>query len=185
MRRAILVIALSSVGAAVIVAGALATTNPGSATAATVVPTVEQDGALFYTDSQIDAAWQQATSDIAQALPAGASFPKTAPSFFHPNDGKNHLFESGLPAEIAARYWRCAWLNVSINQKANPSPDAAIVDAATNELTKYGSLPGVAQTVDVAQYESQMAAYAKSKGLDPQVAEFQLDCGVYSGEGTN
>ncbi len=186
-RRTIALLSAAAVAASLTVAG-LVVAHPGSAEASgstiAVQPAVQADGHQFFTDSQIDAAWKAATTDYPQALPVGVSFPSTAPAFFHPNDGKQHIFEENLPAEFAASYWRCAWLDVANTANTAPTSDVDAAATATTELAKYATLPGVAGNVNVKQNDADIASYALTQGLTPDVAEFQIDCtGFYQGSG--
>lgn len=157
----------------------------GAVTAAqaapSLTPNVKTADGSFYTDAQIDGVWRSITASYPQPLPAGQSFPATAPAFFHPNDGKAHLFEQDLPAEIAARYWRCAWIGEALNAKKatavnRDSSALAAVSAATSKVAAYKDLPAVAKHVDVAAYEQGMSSYAKSIGKDPLTAEYSVEC---------
>jgi hypothetical protein len=164
---------------------ALTISQVGKATAASspvaVQPAVQADGHAFFTDAQIDAAWSAATTNYPLPLPSGVDFPVPAPAFFHPNDGKQHVFEQNLPAEIAASYWKCAWLNV-----ANTASTDTAATLASTELADYANLPGVAGNVDLASQEADISAYAQSQGETTDLADFQINCsGFYNPDGVS
>lgn len=145
-------------------------------------PNVTSSSGSFYTDDQIDNVWRSITASYPKPLPAGVTFPSSAPAFFHPNDGKTHLFQKDLPEEIAARYWRCEWignvLSIRHSRAANPgaSSDAA-ESAAVTRIGQYAGLPSIAKHLNVPAYEKGMSDYAKSVGLDPLTAEYNVECG--------
>lgn len=143
----------------------------------TVVPAVVSDGHSFYTDDQVDDVWRAVTRQFPDALPPGIRFPTTAPAFFHPEDGLDHYFETGLPDQMAARFWRCAWLDSSIND-AKAGKTAAI-SAASKHLKKYSSMPGMYHQEGVESYDKAMSDYAATIKLDPASAEFSTECGDY------
>lgn len=177
---------LGAAAAAAVIAGIAipATANADGNTTGAITPAVSSDGHSFYTDEQIDAAWQQATADFPDALPAGVTFPRTAPAFFHPGDGKKHRFETGLPDEIAAKYWRCAWLGQATTSTKMRTLSTTRTKAIASNLTaaKWEALPEVAENQDVPKYLAAMQAYADRHNMDARTAEFQLDCSVYTGE---
>ncbi|WP_104195721.1 hypothetical protein [Cryobacterium sp. M15] len=141
---------------------------------------VQEDGS-FYSVDQIDAVWASVTEDYPDALPANVSFPADAPSFFHPEDAERPIFQTGLPGLIAARYWRCAWLDVSLDGAELGQKTAAT--AAQVALNGYKELPAVKDLVDVDGYNEQINEYATTLGVTPAVAEFDLECGIYTEAG--
>jgi hypothetical protein len=174
---------VAAIGVAAVVAGvglgsASASDGGEAGSARTLVkPAVQQEGKLFYTDEQIDEVWKAITTNYPEPLPDGVTFPAVAPEFFHPGDGKPHLFQSKLPDLIAARYWRCAWLDESLN--ADVSARASDQAKAEEAIDLYATLPSVGTTVDVAGYEGQVAEVAKSLGVDADEAEFTMECGGF------
>lgn len=118
----------------------------------------------------MDAVWAKTTADWPAKLPSGVKFSDDAPLFFHPADGKANLFHEALPNLIAARYWRCAWIDEAL--RGNP--------AAWVELEQYESLPDVGTFVDQTAYDADFAAFAERSGSDPLSAEFAVDCGVFT-----
>lgn len=141
----------------------------------------------FYTDSQIDSAWRAVVSGYPQPLAPSDHFSTNAPAFFHPNDGKVHLWEVGLAQSIAADYWRCSWLHRSLtlqNSNTTTSLDGARAEAsevlaAHDELALYASLPeeskATALTHDTAVKQW---AFDQHKSLDQ--ADYDTDCSIYS-----
>lgn len=133
-------------------------------------PLVQDEDGAFYREIQIDAVWAMTVSGWPEELPKGAVFPETAPAFFHPGDGQDHLFHEALPSLIAARYWRCAWIDEALQGSAT----------ANAQLEKYPGLPGVQEFVDVETYKVDFATYARTVGQSPLAAEFDVECGLYS-----
>ncbi len=170
--------------AAVIAAFAVPAAANAGADNTVVKAAIIDDGHSFYTDAQIDDAWREATASFPAPLPSGVTFPDTAPAFFHPDDGQQHQFETALPNQIAAKYWRCAWLGQATTEVKTKSLTAVKEKTVEKNLTaaKWESLPDVAANTDVDQYIDAMQDYADSKGIDEKTAEYQLDCGVYTGE---
>jgi hypothetical protein len=105
-------------------------------------------------------------------------FPTAAPAFFHPTDGKKYLFQEELPNLIAARYWRCAWINEALTASSGDARAAKAM--AQGQLRKYQQLPGVERKVNVEEYETQFAALAKSRGQQPLETEFEIECGLFT-----
>ncbi|WP_166806376.1 hypothetical protein [Cryobacterium serini] len=150
----------------------------GMAQASGDTPTsIERNGSTFYAEDQIDSVWQQVVQDYPEKLPAGIDFPALAPAFFHPVEEGDHLFEEGLTELIAARYWRCAWLDDSI-QSSDQRSIAGQANASA-ALEKYSTLPEVSAAVDVPTYLEQIGTHAAASGEDIAAAEFRLDCGIY------
>lgn len=182
MRRRTGVIAAASAAAMLIVVGAsvaVAASNTAASLGSTdvqlVTPSIKDASGQFYTESQIDTVWSAVTSHYPVALPKGYSFPSTTPAFFHPNDGLNSQFQSGLVDEVAATYWRCDWLAVKLASKK--SGDAADVTAAATQLARYSSLPSISSWVNVDAYQASVAQFAKNLGItDLDAAAYQLDC---------
>lgn len=137
---------------------------------------VRADGS-FYSSNQIDEVWRSITESYPAALPAQVKFPVDAPSFFHPAEEGKPVFQTGLPELIAARYWRCAWLDVALDgaDRGNRSSEAA----AHAALGAYAGLPAVRDLVDVKTYELQISEYAKLRAAKVNEAEFTLECGIY------
>lgn len=156
-----------------------------AASSSNVAPAVVAGNQQFYTPTQVDAAWREATNAIAAPLPAGESYPATAPKFFHPANKPKVLFESNLPAEFAAQYWRCSWLAVG----TSPSRVGALSDSAKAQLndnlkwSKFAGLPGIKTRFDTAGYQSAVDAYAKRHGATAELAEYAVDCGWFESSG--
>lgn len=159
-----------------IVGGVAAYGAPAARPAAQLIePAVTSGDDHFYTDEQIDGVWRAVVANFAAPLPSGYSFPKDAPEFFHPKDDEAHIFQSGLPDLIAARYWRCYWLDASVEAKG--AGDAKALSSATEALSAYQELPSVSRLIDVEKYEGQMAEIAAAMGTDVASAELEVECG--------
>ncbi|MET4583748.1 hypothetical protein ABIE21_003279 [Conyzicola nivalis] len=148
--------------------------------ASAAVPSAEEAAAGFLTEEEVDGAWRDITANYPEALPAGIEFPSSAPAFFQRPAGEKWMFETELIGEIAARYWRCAWLDQDIAAVSGRSSES--VDL-TDELatSTWQDLPDV--QLDVYEYSEGISDYAAAEGLDESVAEFDLDCGIYTEEG--
>lgn len=127
---------------------------------------------MFYTDAQIDAAWDAVAAHYPRPLAPGYAFPKTAPGLFHPGDGKNHVFESGLVDQVAAQYWRCTWLDAALT-KDNAKTGSATSGMKT-ALGNFHSLPGITKEED-SRYSGDVSNYAKERGVGTTTADYQLD----------
>ena len=139
-------------------------------------PSRESSQQDFFTDSQVDTAWTQAVSAFPNPLPPGQAFPATAPSFFHPDDGKVHSYHVDLPAQFVARYWRCAWLKISLHP---PESDAGTgVGEADLQLRaeQWEKIPQVARNMDVRAYIQDMETYAETVGKSEAAVEFESEC---------
>lgn len=174
-KRFIVPLGALAVAAAVTAVGLGATDAPPADVGSTIEPATQAEGVGWYSTAQIDAKWVEVTSDYDEALPTGTAFPTTAPEFFHPQDGQDHLWEEGLTETIAARYWRCAWIDEALRQE-DAGKDAE-AGAALDALDSYAGLPGVEGVLDVDVYESTMRDAADREGKDAHEEEFALDCG--------
>ncbi|WP_435093045.1 hypothetical protein [Clavibacter michiganensis] len=147
-------------------------------------PTTEGDPG-FYVDSEIDAAWQQAAESFPLPLPPGKTFPNEAPAFFHPKDDKTHSFDTSLPMQFAARYWRCAWLEQSLHP---PTSAATEVSPSTSEIeahldsSEWKSIPAVENNMDVDAYLQDMKKYADSVGGNAREIEYESECNLEGNE---
>lgn len=170
---------VATLGVGLTITGVAVSAAAGQETARTdsnlVKPAVQQGEDQFYTGDQIDEVWSAVVKNYPQPLPAGLKFPEAAPEFFHPEDGKDHLFQSGLPDLVAARYWRCAWLSESVEQVALGNSD--LITKADSTIALYETLPSVASLVDVDTYEKQIQEIAETMGADAKQAELDVDCG--------
>lgn len=162
--------------AAALVAGLASMPASASVSNGNLNPAASISGHSFYTDAQIDSAWAAVVKDYPQPLPYGVTFPTKAPAFFHPADAKNNLWESGLPALLAARYWRCAWLDADLKG----APTSSKLESTSNLNSAYQSLPDVSSHVDVSAYQKSIDDYAASIGVDAKRAEFSIDCQIYT-----
>jgi hypothetical protein len=148
-------------------------------------PAVTGTDDSFYQEGHVDAAWADATAQFPNPLPAGVDFPKDAPRFFHPDDGKQYQFSADLFGEIAARFWRCSWLKVSLDTPAeqldsasNNSNGVEVQRQLSAELWK--SVPQVERNMDVDAYIADMKSYAARSNTSPELAEYLAECHDYT-----
>ncbi len=174
----VVTIGLTVLGGSLANAAVTPQTTEDSSTSTT--PNVHAESGDYYTEKQIDAVWAKLVSEYPEPLPAGVSFPEDAPGFFHPLEEGPHVFEPGLPELIAARYWRCAWLDASID--ANMRRSASESRVASEALSEYSALPDVSDFVDVKSYAFQMAEAAADAGKDASQFEYDLECGFFEDE---
>jgi hypothetical protein len=134
------------------------------------------DGAGFYTDDQIGAAWEETVDAFPEALPAGYRLPAAPPPIFH-EDSKRHLFAEDLPDMMAAQLWRCAWLDSSPNGTKNVLDDRAALSVL---LSTYSQLPSVKENDETGYTVDMLTKFAQENKLaGPAEALFQLDCEGY------
>jgi len=166
------------------VAGGIAIGAAQSANASNSdAPSLEANGHKFYAPGQIDGAWRAVTKDYPAALPAGVTFPRKAPGFFHDaatGGDKIQGWEDGFPATIAAQYWRCAWLYDDLHPTSSIDAGSASASAhadalAQAQLQQYVGLPGV--SLGESQFSSDMATIAQKMGVSKAQAEYQVNCG--------
>lgn len=175
--RLVVPAALLSIGvvAALTVGISASAQERGALTDAELVsPQWSDKGTQFFSEEQIDDVWLAVTKNYPEPMPDAEPFSRTAPEFFHPDDGTVSRFESGLVDLIAARYWRCAWLGVAIGESSESKK------VALEALDSYAVLPSVAKYVNVDEYESQMREIAETLKTDPLSAEYRVEC---KGEG--
>ncbi|GAB3616684.1 hypothetical protein GCM10027416_12410 [Okibacterium endophyticum] len=132
----------------------------------------------FYSEDQIDAVWTSIVEAYPEPLPEGVEFPKVAPSFLHPDDETPSNFEVGLAEQVAAKYWRCAWLDSTIN--AGAAKQISAQSEAERALSKYYDLPEVAENFDEKRYEATVEGWAEQLKTDPISAEYEVECSDYS-----
>ncbi len=130
------------------------------------------------------AAWRRATAAIDQPLPAGVQFPAEPPAFFDPQlPDTPAAFVPALPKQIAARWWRCAWID-SARQEA-PERRSAATERAESMVDRWFEMDGVKGDPNFSDYDARMRTAAEAAGESRLDVEFELDCGqlVYEEEG--
>lgn len=142
-----------------------------------VVPAVTDGKHKFYSQGQVDAVWREVTWKYPGTLPKGIHFPHTAPPYFHPNDGTKDLYQTGLPRQLAAQYWQCAWLQVAITARAKN--DSATLTAAQEKLPQFQDLPGMRSAIDLKADTKDFTAEAEAAHLPLENYEFEINCGFY------
>jgi len=162
--------AVSALAVAAVAVGGMAFASAASASDQGVTPAIKAYGSEFYTQAQIDDVWADVTGNWSAPLPDGREFPAKAPAFFHPEEPNNDIYEVGLPAEIAGRYWRCMWLDEAVNG-SGPTDKAR----AANRLADFAQTPELAGRIDP-EYDAKMAAMAKRDGVSPFEAELGVEC---------
>lgn len=175
----------------VVLAGALALALVGSGVSAAIAadrdpmptPAINEADSSFYSQEQIPTVWAAATAVVPAPLPAGFAYPTEAPGLLRGDGTDNNLYEQGLPEHIAARYWRCAWLDDALSAI---TARATKMQATRDALSKWDSFPAVRNFDGMADYDDKMQALADSVGKSPFDTEFNVDCGsdVYTARST-
>ena len=161
-----------------IAAGVVVVTAVGFSAARAQDSQVEHEAApaALLTPKDLPAAWHAATGAIDDPLPAGRTFPSDPPPFFDTDEaGSAQAFAPVLPKQIAARWWRCAWIESALD--ASPSEAAAAKDQAESMVGRWYDLPGMKDQGVFSNYDSDMRAAAAAAGESEFQVEFDLDCG--------
>lgn len=174
-RKRTWVIGFILVACVAIGAGAWAITTRASHAASTAVPSpaFRANGQSFYSEDQINTVWAGITTNYPEPLPERVSFPATAPAIFVQGGTKKHLYETGLPKEIAAQFWRCAWVDIardgtkSANERAHDQ----------QQMKAFVTLPGIKGNPVFRSYQRKMTELAAREGITPLTAEFRANCG--------
>lgn len=169
-----------TIGAAVLTAGLFGTAAVAAATPAStnsVEPAIRHSGTAFYTQEQIQDAWRAATGSFDEPLPYGVAFPSTMPPIV--TDAPDNTYEVGFPESIAARYWRCAWVDTALRPARTGDSGRA-----TAAIEKWDQLPAIRNNHDLDGYEKSMDELAEQMNVSPLQAEFDVDCGpaIYTKE---
>lgn len=136
-------------------------------------PAFSANGQSFYSEAQINTVWAGITTDYPEPLPERVNFPATAPAIFVQGGAKKHLYETGLPKEIAAQFWRCAWLDVARDGTKSAEERAH----AQQQMTAFVTLPGIKGNPVFRSYQRKMTELAAREGITPLTAEFRANCG--------
>ena len=147
---------------------------------------VENGGSLWYTVDAIEGEWPGLIDELSGDLPGSVEFPDRPFQFFYqeplPGEGGNGLvyFEEGIADQLVARYWRCAWLDESLDgpRSASARSEAAAHLANTAPIEE-------ANGVDFASYEAAIAREASASGMSATQFEFDIECGFFVSEGVN
>lgn len=124
----------------------------------------------------IAGAWSTATAAIEAPLPDGVRFQEEPPPFFDDEaSGPEPVYTPTIPAQIAARWWRCAWIDASLHPAPGKTPVTgedlrSVVDA-------WNDMPGMRGNEAFADYDARMASAADEAGTTPFALEYELDCG--------
>lgn len=169
-----------TIGAAVLATGlfgaaAVAAAQPASTNG--VEPAIRHSGTAFYTQDQIQDAWRAATASFDEPLPDGVAFPSTMPPIV--TDDPDNTYEVGFPESIAARYWRCAWVDTALRPAR-----AGDTGRAAAAIKEWDQLPAIRNNPDFDGYDQSMDELAKQMNVSPLQAEFEVDCGpaIYTKE---
>lgn len=164
-------------------------TRPPVATGPVAPATVQGDRS-FYAQDQVDQAWADLVEHYPQPLPAGVAFPEPAPAFLHPDDGETHVFQTGLPEQIAAQYWRCAWLDAYLT--AGREADGTQRARASAMLAHYPGLPGITAQTAADRTQAMQAGADIARRIphqDPDLTaeqyEYDIDCALYTQDHTD
>lgn len=173
-KKQIIAIVAACIVAPIVVAGAAAAT---SGSEFEVRPAVSNGHNNFYTEGQIADAWEAVTLNFPEPLPEGITFPAETPEIFQPIAGTERQWEAGMVYSVAARFWRCSWLNAELRSHAKGDFAAAAVAAETS--ARYGSLPYVDEAYSeggAAGYLADITAAAEETGVSPAAFEYDLEC---------
>lgn len=161
------------------IAAIAAIAGSGSAQAETgIEPAIINAEGRFFTQEQIQDKWAEVTTEFPDPLPDGISFPTETPAIFTPVDDSQTIYQDGLPSLIAARYWRCAWLDSEL--KAVASGDTRKSARAHSRIANYATLPFVSAKVDLAGYETWIAEASVAEGMTPAAFEYSIECALYA-----
>lgn len=126
--------------------------------------------------NEVPQAWRDATAAIHEPLPEGVVFPAQPPAFFDPDDPQTpEAFVPALPQQIAARWWRCAW--IASARDAVPSQRVAATDRAESMVDRWYEMDGVKGDANFSDYDARMRAAADAAGESRLDIEYELDCG--------
>ncbi|WP_152998169.1 hypothetical protein [Curtobacterium luteum] len=125
---------------------------------------------------QVPGAWRHATAAIHEPLPEGFVFPAQPPAFFDPDDPQTpEAFVPALPKQIAARWWRCAW--IASARDAVPAERVAATERAESMVDRWYEMDGVKGDANFSDYDARMRAAAEAAGESRLDIEYELDCG--------
>ncbi|MBF4575508.1 hypothetical protein [Frondihabitans sp. VKM Ac-2883] len=174
-RRRTWVIAFIVAACVAIGGGAWAITSHSSDEASTALPSpaFSTNGQSFYSEDQINTVWVGITTNYPEPLPERVNFPTTAPAIFVQGGAKKHLYETGLPKEIAAQFWRCAWVDVARDGTKSAKERAH----AQQQMRAFVTLPGIKGNPVFRSYQRKMTELAAREGVAPLTAEFRANCG--------
>jgi len=132
----------------------------------------------FIIQEDIDDAWVKEIKTFPYDLPPGKLFPSTAPAFFHTESNEETSYASDLIGQIAARYWRCAWLEQSLDVGEDDSGSHSRKTEIEQQLAseRWESIPEVKRNMDVDAYLPDMKDYADKVGQSRELVEFQSEC---------
>lgn len=130
----------------------------------------------FVTADEVPEAWRDATAAIHEPLPDGVVFPAQPPAFFDPDDPQTpEAFVPALPKQIAARWWRCAW--IASARDAVPAQRVAATKRAESMVDRWYEMDGVKGDANFSDYDARMRAAADAAGESRLDVEYELDCG--------
>ncbi|WIB65519.1 hypothetical protein [Curtobacterium sp. MCBD17_040] len=180
-----------AIGAAAVMAltaGAIGSANasviPANATDAQLLaPSIHSQGSGFYSQAQVPSVWAAVTGHFPAALPTGYQFPTATPAEMQANGKGPRVYQEGLPDVLAAQYWRCAWLDYSLQ----PNLTAIQADNANTHLkmSTYMALPSVSGHVPESDLEAAIASTASEDNVSAHQAEFTMMCSTLNIEKSN
>jgi hypothetical protein len=146
-------------------------------------PLIQQGDTSFYSQDQIPAVWAAATDAVPTSLPAGFAYPTEAPALLRGDGTDQSVYEQGLPEQIAARYWRCAWLDDALSAT---TARMAKLQATRDTISQWDSFAAVKNFDGLSGYDGKIQALADSLGQSAFETEFSVDCGsdVYTPRST-
>lgn len=169
-----------ALGALLVVAVGFSAVRSQERSAAEAAPSAQPS---IITQHDVTGAWTAATAAIRQPLPNGMEFQTDPPPFFDDEaSGPEPVYSPMLPAQIAARWWRCAWIDASLHPGSSRATVAP--EEARSVVDEWNDMPGMRGNEAFVDYDARMASAAREAGKTPFALEYELDCGklVYTPE---
>ena len=162
-----------ALGALLVVAVGFSAARSQERSAAEAAPSAQPS---LITQHDIAAAWTAATETIRQPLPNGVEFQTDPPPFFDDEaSGPEPVYTPTIPAQIAARWWRCAWIDASLHPGSSRTP--VTPEEARSVVDEWYDMPGMRGNEAFVDYDARMASAAREAGESPFALEYELDCG--------
>ena len=142
--------------------------------------TVDEPSTDTFLDAEgVVAEYAATTTQFPLELPPGVSFPTEIPYEF---GGPNDRYEEGIGESAAYFYWRCSWMEASL--QAARSADSNATGAAFDVLKKWETTDFYKEHIVEPQgtwVEDVVAPAELSGDLNPMAADYEVGC--FSAEG--
>lgn len=134
------------------------------------------DGDTFYSPHDTAILWKRHIKTITAPLPTKVRFPEKMRSFEEPTDGDKHWIQDGMIPQLAAEYWKCAWMEVAVEAlKAGDNP--GYENASATASTWLDILPGLEKHKEnLRGIEGQIRTSATERGLTFEERDIQVHC---------